>query len=164
MGSAALAPPPSEDQDLQAPAERLHHTTRAPPRPEPRDRAQLPQAAPPPQSSPPRNKSPAPQRPCPPSQSPAPRAPVPPNQSPHRAQLPPGCRPPLTVAVGSGAPTVLITRGSCRFTPFLGTGYYFLIPINTCDSIYVQDKFISPSLFNGLLFEPHSAKNITPTP
>lgn len=43
---------------------------------------------------------------------------------------------------------VLITRGSCRFTPFLGTGYYFLIPINTCDSIYVQDKFISISFFN----------------
>ena len=43
---------------------------------------------------------------------------------------------------------VLITRGSCRFTPFLGTGYYFLIPINTYDSIYVQDKFISISFFN----------------
>lgn len=45
-------------------------------------------------------------------------------------------------------PSSACTRCSVRFNVFLGTGHYFLIPINACDSIYVQDKFISISFFN----------------
>ena len=134
MGSAALLPPPGKDQDLQAPAERLHPPTRAPP---PRV---LSQGTAPPGCTPP--ELPAPQ------QEPHPTAPLLPNQSPRRAQLPQAADPPYCCCGLWGPYLVLITRGSCRFTPFLGTGYYFLIPINTYDSIYVQDKFISISFFN----------------
>lgn len=67
--------------------------------------------------------------------------------SPHRLKLPP---PPLPMfpCAQQPPPSCSCTRCRVRFNIFLGTGHYFLIPINTCDSIYVQDKFISISFFN----------------